>query len=106
VGVRSVDVSPYNTRFFKLGPGRYELRLASASGDRSGGGAEAEADPVAPLLRTYTFEGAEITLTRGDHAPFLAAAAAALDAAIPHAANPHQATMLRQYVRPGLSMAQ
>lgn len=67
------------------------MRLASAAATAASG-----ADPVAPLLRTYTFEGAEITVTRGDHGPFMEQTAAALDAARAHAANEHQRTMLQQ----------
>jgi len=87
------DISPYNTRLFKhTDPQRYEVRLASAFAGPSA------TDPVAPLVRQYTFEDHVFEVTRGDYAPFMAAAADALETAIPHAANATQQEMLQQCV--------
>lgn len=82
----------YNSRAFKVGDRHYEIRLASAAG-RDAGGADAMA------LGRHTFDGATVDIVQGDHAPWMRRIVAALEAALPHAANETQAAMLREYIR-------
>ena len=99
-------LQPYNTRVFKRGPSpgsgapHYTIRLASAvttaepAGAAGGVGAisgKAFDDVEGHLhLGEHAFEGASITIERGDYAPLLARVCGHLAAAQAHAATPPQ----------------
>jgi len=87
-----LDISPYNTRLFKLKDGSFELRLASSL---SGAGS----DPVGTkFVGKHDFEGRSITITRGDYSVFMKASADYLEKAKAFAANEHERDMLSRYI--------
>mmetsp|Transcript_25207 Transcript_25207/g.30994 ORF Transcript_25207/g.30994 Transcript_25207/m.30994 type:complete len:791 (-) Transcript_25207:719-3091(-) len=92
----SIQLSPYNTRLFKTSPNTYTIRIASAVEGNQ------ETDAVYPFddiekggeSEHYTF-----TLQHGDYAPIMTRINTHLQAALPHAANPHQTSMLTSYIQ-------
>eukprot|EP00592_Proboscia_alata_P014963 CAMPEP_0194395418 /NCGR_PEP_ID=MMETSP0174-20130528/124414_1 /TAXON_ID=216777 /ORGANISM="Proboscia alata, Strain PI-D3" /LENGTH=868 /DNA_ID=CAMNT_0039191355 /DNA_START=112 /DNA_END=2719 /DNA_ORIENTATION=+ len=92
----SIQLSPYNTRLFKTSPNTYTIRIASAVEGNQ------ETDAVYPFddiekggeSEHYTF-----TLQHGDYAPLMTRINTHLQAALPHAANPHQTSMLTSYIQ-------
>jgi dipeptidyl-peptidase-3 len=80
----------YNTRVFRAekrpgwtpAPGALELRVAAADTN---------------FRQCVVHKGVEIHTVRGDYAPAMGACAAAIEAAVEHAANPNQVTMLEKY---------
>ena len=85
----SIGLSAYNTRLFKeKDNNKYTIRLASGC-----------TEPYDLREQTtYEYQDCQFTITRGDYAPLMRRVAEALEKAIPHAANPTQATMLEHYV--------
>eukprot|EP01063_Lacrimia_lanifica_P006041 TRINITY_DN13631_c0_g1_i1.p1 TRINITY_DN13631_c0_g1~~TRINITY_DN13631_c0_g1_i1.p1 ORF type:complete len:775 (+),score=339.75 TRINITY_DN13631_c0_g1_i1:22-2346(+) len=82
--LESKGVSAYNTRLFKSADGKqYTVKVASS-----------EKRTVPPAA----FGGKEFSFEYGDHAPLMARIAENLAKAIPHAANEHQRSMLKEYV--------
>jgi len=84
----SIGLSAYNTRLFKADDGNYTIRQASASS------AEYDDGP-----KGHTYKGKKFAITRGDYAPIMTRVVAALEEAIPQAANPTQQSMLRNYIK-------
>ncbi|RKP24538.1 peptidase family M49-domain-containing protein, partial [Syncephalis pseudoplumigaleata] len=81
----SRHMDPLNTRLFKQEDGTLILRIASSEH-----GGEPE---------KHTFNGRTILMAKGDFHPQMAAIAAELQQALPHAANDHQRRMLEHYIK-------
>jgi dipeptidyl-peptidase-3 len=76
------NISAFNTRLFKQGNNHFVLRLASAKSK-------------APIEHEY--EGLKITITYGDHAPYMKRICENLEKCLPYA-NEVQAAMIRKYI--------
>lgn len=61
--MESRDLSPYNTRAFKLDDGSFELRFASAKEDGASDGKYKK--------ETVEFDGVRISLSFGDYGPLM-----------------------------------
>jgi dipeptidyl-peptidase-3 len=88
--LESLNLSPYNTRLFKM-DGRYIVLLASAvegPGD----------DEVGKLCKEHTFEGQKFEVRRGDYAPLMKRVLEGLERAKASAANEHQEGMMVRYM--------
>ena len=82
-------LSPYNTRLFKTGNNKYNLRIASA---RNATGTDKYADG------DFKFEDATITVSHGDYGAIMERISKNLAAAREHAANEEQVAMLTKYI--------
>eukprot|EP00756_Hemistasia_phaeocysticola_P032925 Hpha_TRINITY_DN16436_c0_g9::TRINITY_DN16436_c0_g9_i1::g.164106::m.164106/K01277/DPP3; dipeptidyl-peptidase III len=91
----SKDLSPYNTRLFKMSDGVFDLRVASVLHGTHPG---CKDDNVAPLLGAHEFEGRKIILSRGDYSPILDKICSYLKQAQEFAANQRQKSMIDAYI--------
>lgn len=100
--LNSQDISPYNTRLFKLDDKTYEVRLASAALTDAGSNCP---EDVAKVLGKHEFtpEGSSspvtFKVTRGDYSKLMGLVVENLRKAKEYAANENEAQMLDNYVK-------
>jgi dipeptidyl-peptidase-3 len=84
----SINLSPLNTRLFKLSETEYELRIASLHHD----------EKVTPYLKEYDYEGKKITVSAGDFQAFMQKIVHHMEEAKKHVSNDNQGGMVQSYV--------